>query len=373
MKKYTLLFTACLLGFTIYISLDTFVLSSSYQKNATGMALSLFDTESSAEPTVAAEEPSEDLAGSGEHLSNRESEADGDSTAKSHTDRKRKPDGNAPEKRHEKPGHSGKGQGSDTTAGSSGNTGTSEPVTLENAVEGKSYQDENISITLTEYTTNNTTVYVADVKVSSAQYLKTAFANDIFGKNVTDEVSDIAEDHGAVLAINGDYYGAREKGIVIRNGIVYRDTEDDADLLCIFADGSMKILDQSTASVQELLDEGVWQVFSFGPALVVDGEVAVSENEEVGLAKASNPRTAIGMIDELHYIFVVSDGRTDESEGLSLFELAEFMKQAGAVCAYNLDGGGSSTMVFNGEVINNPTSGGTIKERKVSDIVYIGS
>lgn len=88
---------------------------------------------------------------------------------------------------------------------------------------------------------------------------------------------------------------------------------------------------------------------------------------------ASNPRTAIGIIDNLHYVFVVSDGRTEESEGLSLLELAEFMDGLGVKTAYNLDGGGSSTMYFNGEVINTPTTNGrSIKERSVSDIVYIG-
>lgn len=109
------------------------------------------------------------------------------------------------------------------------------------------------------------------------------------------------------------------------------------------------------------------------PALVEDGAVVVSEDDEVGKAKTSNPRTAIGIMDALHYMFVVSDGRTDESAGLSLSQLAEFMQGLGVVTAYNLDGGGSSTMYFNGEVINNPTtSGRSIKERSVSDIVYIG-
>ena len=87
---------------------------------------------------------------------------------------------------------------------------------------------------------------------------------------------------------------------------------------------------------------------------------------------ASNPRTAIGQISALHYVLVVSDGRTEESSGLSLSELAQFMQGLGASTAYNLDGGGSSTMVFNGEVINKPTTNGnTIKERSVSDIVCI--
>ena len=112
---------------------------------------------------------------------------------------------------------------------------------------------------------------------------------------------------------------------------------------------------------------------SFGPALIENGTISVTEKDEVGKAMASNPRTAIGIIDNLHYVFVVSDGRTEESEGLSLLELAEFMYSIGVETAYNLAGGGSSTMYFNGEVVNNPTtSGRSVKERSVSDIVCIG-
>ncbi len=89
-------------------------------------------------------------------------------------------------------------------------------------------------------------------------------------------------------------------------------------------------------------------------------------------SKTSNPRTAIGVIDELHYIFLVSDGRTTQNAGLSLLELAQVMQDYGCTVAYNLDGGGSSTMVFNGQVINNPTDGRSFGERNVSDIIYIG-
>mgnify|MGYP001126969062 CR=1 FL=1 len=106
---------------------------------------------------------------------------------------------------------------------------------------------------------------------------------------------------------------------------------------------------------------------------MTDGQIAVTESEEVVRSRVSNPRTAVGVIDRLRYLFVVSDGRTGESEGLSLYELAEFMQSLGAQTAYNLDGGGSSTMYFNGEIINNPTTNGRrIQERSVSDIVYIG-
>ena len=234
------------------------------------------------------------------------------------------------------------------------------------------YSDGNISITVTEYEKYGTTIFVADVELSSAAYLKTAFANDTYGKNVTAKTSEIAEANGAILAINGDYYGVQEKGYVIRNGIVYRSSAKGSEVLCIYADGTMKIVNDRDYTADELVESGVWQAFSFGPGLVENGVISVDENDEVGRAKASNPRTAIGLVDAGHFVFVVADGRTDESEGLSLYELAEFMQSLGVKEAYNLDGGGSSTMYFNGEVINNPTANGKIREREVSDIVYVG-
>ena len=230
---------------------------------------------------------------------------------------------------------------------------------------------DDYSITVTKYQEYDTAIYVADITVSSAEIIKTALADDTYGKNITAYTSTIASENQAVLAINGDYYGAQESGYVIRNGVAYRETSDGEDILVLYADGSMKVLDSDDVTVQELLDQGVWQAWSFGPRLLSDGEVTVGENTEVSRAMNSNPRTAIGQIDDNHYVFVVSDGRTDESKGLSLYELAEFMENLGCRTAYNLDGGGSSTMYFSGSVVNNPTTNGRIKERAVSDIVYI--
>lgn len=231
---------------------------------------------------------------------------------------------------------------------------------------------DDYSITVTQYQEYDTAIYVADITVSSAEIIKTALADDTYGKNITAYTSTIASENQAVLAINGDYYGAQESGYVIRNGVAYREVSDGEDILVLYADGSMEVLDSDDVTVQQLLDQGAWQAWSFGPGLLSDGEVTVGESTEVSRAMNSNPRTAIGQIEDNHYVFVVSDGRTDESKGLSLYELAEFMQNLGCRTAYNLDGGGSSTMYFNGSVINNPTTNGRIKERAVSDIVYIG-
>lgn len=236
------------------------------------------------------------------------------------------------------------------------------------------YEDDNIKIALIDYRENDTDIHMADVKVSSSEYLKTVFAQSSYGRNVTEKTSDIAESVNAILAINGDYYGAQESGYVIRNGVIYRETAKSGNEdLMIYGDGSFEIIDEDDITAEELLEKGAQNVLAFGPALVEDGSVSVTEDEEVGKAMASNPRTAIGIIDENHYVFVVADGRTSDNEGLSLYELAEFMESLGVQTAYNLDGGGSSTMYFNGQIINKPTTNGSsIKERSVSDIVYIG-
>lgn len=248
---------------------------------------------------------------------------------------------------------------------------TTEPaatVTTEN-----SYSDGNISITLTEYREHDTAIYVADIRLSSAEYLKTALAEGSYGRNIKQTTSDMAKDNGAILAVNGDYYGARSSGYVLRNGVLYRDDPSDRQALVIDAQGDLHITEEQQTDADDLVSQGVRQVLSFGPGLVTEGQICVDRNTEVDQATTSNPRTAIAQVGELHYLLVVSDGRTSRSEGLSLYELAEFLQELGAVTAYNLDGGGSSTMWFNGAVVNEPVNHGSkVSERRVSDIVYIG-
>lgn len=236
------------------------------------------------------------------------------------------------------------------------------------------YYDGKIEITLTQYREFNSDIYVAEVKLSSAEYLKTALADDTYGKNIVGKTSDIAYLNNAVFAVNGDFYGAQEEGYVIKNGILYRNiaVKKQEDLV-IYRDGSFDIILETEVPAEEVFKKGAYQLLSFGPSLIYNGEITNSKNYNRGATKTNNPRTAIGIIDRLHYIFVVCDGRTDYSEGLTVSELADFMLDLGAVTAYNLDGGGSATMYFNGKVVNMPTfNGKEFKERNVSDIVYIG-
>lgn len=249
-------------------------------------------------------------------------------------------------------------------------------------IEGKqavvtknSYESEDIAINITTKYEYDTKIYIADVTVSDVSFLRAGLANGVFGRNIKETTSDIAKENNAIFAINGDFYGFRDSGPVIRNGVLYRSNKRSGsnDVLAVYNDGSFVTMKEENVDSQNLLDSGFLQLFSFGPTLVDNGQISVSANQEVEQSMNSNPRTAIGMISPLHYVFVVSDGRTSESAGLSLAQLAAVMQDAGCQCAYNLDGGGSSTMWFMGDVVNNPTTNGnSISERKVSDIVYIG-
>lgn len=258
-----------------------------------------------------------------------------------------------------------------TITSHSANSSSTSTATVKTAT---AYEDDTKTISIETYERNSTQIHVATVTIKGDASIKTALADETYGRNVKAKTSTTAQSVNAVLAVNGDYYGARDAGYVIRNGQLLRSDSQDANQedLVIYQDGSFEIIREGDITAQELLNKGAVQVLSFGPALIENSQVAVDSADEVGKAMASNPRTAIGIIDDKHYVLVVSDGRTDESKGLSLKELADFMKELKVTTAYNLDGGGSSTMYFNGQIINKPTTNGhNIEEREVSDIVYL--
>jgi exopolysaccharide biosynthesis protein len=165
-------------------------------------------------------------------------------------------------------------------------------------VTDRSYEDENIKITIDTVRKFNSTIYVADIQISDPSYLKTALANNTYGRNIKETTSDMAKENNAIFAINGDYYGFRDGGYVLRNGIAYRDTarSGDNDALVIDKDGKLSVVSEGDVSLDSLSEKGPWQVLSFGPGLVVDGEIVVNSSSEVAKASSSNSRTAIGKV-----------------------------------------------------------------------------
>ena len=194
-RLWAILFGCFLFAFTSYVLLDTFVIVRKYE-TVTASVTTSYDASIGSEPvtvisqtvTSASPEPASDAAA--------------------------KPVPTA------EPTETALDQSSSGGASSGGQTAT---VSTANVVStDTTYRDDNISITLTTYRISGTTVYVADVALSSPEYLKTAFADNAYGRNVTATTSETADAVNAILAINGDYYGARQSGYVIRSGGIYR-------------------------------------------------------------------------------------------------------------------------------------------------------
>lgn len=245
--------------------------------------------------------------------------------------------------------------------------------------ETTSYEEDGIRITIDRwcYAFNRTELrfFVANVYVDDPSQLQTAFAGEKYNKSSAEATSAIAARHDAVIAINGDYYNYKDKnGLIIRNGELYRDCATTRDQLLVYADGTFKAVpkgDDIVGHGEALVAEGVVQSFSFGP-LLVDGGVAVTLPEKYIIYTDDTirePRTGIGWVDANHYVLLVADGRRDgwSDKGMTLQEMQQVFVREGCQVAYNLDGGGSATMILNGERVNR-TSGS--RERNVSDIIY---
>ena len=130
------------------------------------------------------------------------------------------------------------------------------------------YEGDTIRITIDQwcYAFNRTNLrfFVANVYVSDPAQMQTAFAGEQYSKNNAEATSAIAERHDAILAINGDYYNYKDKnGLVIRNGVLYRDAASSRDQLLVMRDGTFIALPRGTYAAgegQKYIDEGTVQI-----------------------------------------------------------------------------------------------------------------
>ena len=226
--------------------------------------------------------------------------------------------------------------------------------------------------------------FVCDIQVSSPQVLSTVFHNDRVLEAESDKqrqsrmertavLETIAQNNQAVLAINCDFCGSHENGVIIRNGVLCRaKTTKKLDMLIIDSNGDFSLHYDRTgedpkAFAQQLLDRGVWQTIEFGPALVENGATLPLDSKTHVVSTRSSqlePRTGIGQVGPLHYVIIVAEGRRDGySEGMSLQNFQQLFLDYGAQTAINLDGGGSTKIWFYNQIMNRPTS----PTRQVSD------
>ncbi|MBQ8136892.1 MAG: phosphodiester glycosidase family protein [Clostridia bacterium] len=233
-------------------------------------------------------------------------------------------------------------------------------------VTENSYSSPDISIHVTEETLGRVTYYLADIYVRDITCFQSALARDRYGSGFRDSIADMAVLNNALLAVNGDYYGNTNEGVVIRNGVIYRANPTDCDVCVLYYDGTMRVMPGSAFTLEDAIRDGAWQAWTFGPALLdADGE-AITAFSSTGRIIAANPRTAIGYYEPGHYCLLVVDGR-GESAGISLPDLSSLFASLGCRAAYNLDGGNSSIMVWQDAVINQPSGGG----RESSDALLI--
>ncbi len=223
------------------------------------------------------------------------------------------------------------------------------------------YQSKNINITVSHIEKDGVLYNIAEIYLRDLKYLKTAFGGDGFKKK-TEMLSNLAERHGAVIAISGDHYGARSKGVVVRNGVLYRNTLFE-DVGILMNDGELITMSAAEYDPDSLVASGAWQVWCFGPELLHDGNVKTSFVSNV---KRANPRTAIGCVEPGHYYFVEVDGRIQNSRGLTMEQLSKLFYDLGCISAYNLDGGQTSGFWWNGSLLSYPYG------RPVWDMIYIG-
>ena len=226
-----------------------------------------------------------------------------------------------------------------------------------------SYQGDSMKIAINKIQKDGITYFIADVYVKNIEAFHTAFAKGTYGRGIHEMPLKIADENQAVFAVSGDYYGAREQGVVVRNGSLYRDVMGE-DVCILRRDGTLSVYKKEAFTALDMLDQSVWQAWAFGPALVDQGVPCDTTQSKI---KVANPRCAIGYYEPGHYCFIVVDGRqSGYSKGMTLDELAETFASLGCKAAYNFDGGATAMMVFDGKLVNHPTSGG----RSSSDIIY---
>lgn len=233
------------------------------------------------------------------------------------------------------------------------------------------YNDGSVRIAITDVTDkdNNQIYHVADVTISSVEQFVSIFAYGTYSSNSRQGTTAMAETAGAVFAVSGDYFNQRKTGVIIRNGILYRNTTTKKDMLTVDSNGNFSIIPAGeNPDGNELINRGILQAYVFGPVVVEEGKAVKNVRETSDYVSKSHPRMLIGQIDTLHYLFVAVDGRKQDASGMTIYECGELMEKLGCTVAYNLDGGGSSTMVFKGKIVNTPSQG---SERAISDCIGI--
>ena len=241
------------------------------------------------------------------------------------------------------------------------------------------YADPSITVNIGRGRIYDTDYIYARVKIASASQLRTLMASPVNSLH-TSPGHDLAKRVQAVIAINGDYAGGEDvkTGTLMRQGKQLRfKNNGNFDVLVIDRAGDLRIFRWAQDEDLEPVMEEAVQIFTFGPALILDGE-PVRDGQRINLGKnKAAQRMAICQTGPLEYLLITSEGPEDPgSAGLTIDQFTDLLASMPEIqTAYNLDGGSSSTMVFrkdgkNWKKINAPNNK---KVRPLKDIIYFAS
>lgn len=244
------------------------------------------------------------------------------------------------------------------------------------------YEDPTIRVSITYketkdyikgYRGRNMGYWVVDVKIGDASQLRTAAAES-FTTETTLPASDIADRVNAVIAFNGDYFARHNEGFAIRQGEVIRDKlKGNRDVLLIDEDGNFHVshLPKKGTLSDNVDGKKVINAFYFGPILVENGEVPKKLPNFTFLRPDKYyARLALCQVGELHYKVIATTMEQDYTLGIRLPDFAKLCQSEGAQIAYNLDGGLSTTIYFNGQRVNEQKR---VNFRSIPDIFYFAS
>lgn len=241
--------------------------------------------------------------------------------------------------------------------------------------EPERYAEEELAISIRTVEDKETyadyiTYYVVDIYVQDVTRLKTEAASSkgFSAKLGETSVKKMSDRVNALFAVSGDFH-TNNMGLVIRNGELYRKTKGKFDICVLYRDGTMRTYTKDEYEVDNIIAEDPWQVWTFGPGLL-DSEGNPRTEFPNCQIKDRNPRCVLGYYGPGHYAIVMVDGRqSGYSMGLTMYDLAQLSYDLGFKVAYNLDGGKSAVLCWQGEVYNKPFDGG----RVISDIIYVAA
>lgn len=262
--------------------------------------------------------------------------------------------------------------------------------------EDYTYISQDINMTLTEVNTvleyddkeYKVQYFVYDIYVRNIENLYTVSVGerepfaDLMqrGAELLDSEGERMNDGLPIAAVNGDYWGnTNHTQVAIRNGHLLLESDYiNSDLCVLYYDGTMETFTPETYDWEKIAAKSPYQIWEFGPALLDENGKSIekfsNDSYDHNVVDQRHPRSAIGYYEPGHYCFVTVDGRSDDSEGVRMFQLADIFEELGCKVAYNFDGGDSAQAYWGDECIRADQEREEKNEgqRELYDIVAIG-